>query len=99
MPLSLIVLVAGMTQVFFLGRSKYLFSDTERTMDCQRIESLLTEAKTYLDRFQSSGKEAARIDAQQKAIQLVHALERPRDAILKLSFSVSLTGKHGLGNG
>lgn len=57
-------------------------------MDIQQLQYLLAETKTSLDAFQSDGLEKSRVDAQVKALQLAQALERPRDAILKLSCAV-----------
>lgn len=60
-------------------------------MDIQRIETLLTETQAGLDRFKASGEsETSRVYTQEKAIQLARALERPRNAILKFSYSVAL---------
>ena len=63
---------------------------TTRTtsMDSQLIAGLMTDAQTSLDAFQSTGTEKARNEAHDKALRLARALEQPRDAILKLSFSV-----------
>jgi hypothetical protein len=57
-------------------------------MDIKQFQNLLAETKASLDAFQSDGLEKSRIDAQEKALQLARALERPRDAILKFSFSI-----------
>jgi hypothetical protein len=57
-------------------------------MDIQQLQNLLAETKAALDAFQSDVLEKSRIDAQDKAFQLARALERPRDAILKLSYAV-----------
>lgn len=57
-------------------------------MDVQQLQSLLGEKKASFDAFQSDGLEKSRIDAQDKALQLARALQRPRDAILKLSYAV-----------
>jgi hypothetical protein len=59
-------------------------------MDIQHLQSLLAEAKTSLEAYQLTQADTFRIEAQEKAAQLARALERPKDAILKLSFSVSI---------
>lgn len=59
-------------------------------MDFAQINSLLSEVKASIDKFQSNGVDDTRIEALEKVLQLARALEQPRDAILKLSFSVSL---------
>ncbi|KAK2758360.1 hypothetical protein FQN54_004209 [Arachnomyces sp. PD_36] len=56
-------------------------------MDQVLIQNLLAEAKTNIDLFQSDGTEISRIRAHEKVLQLGRAIERPRDTILKLSFS------------
>ncbi|OGE52135.1 hypothetical protein PENARI_c011G04588 [Penicillium arizonense] len=56
-------------------------------MDIQPLQSLLAEAKTSLEAYQLTQADTFRIEAQEKAAQLARALERPKDAILKLSFS------------
>lgn len=60
-------------------------------MDLQLIQRLFAETKSSLDAFQSTGGENSRLDAHEKALQLARALDKPRDAILKLSFSVRHT--------
>jgi hypothetical protein len=60
-------------------------------MDFQLAQRLLAETEASLRAFQSSGSEISRMDAHEKAVQLSRTLERPRDAILKLSFSVRMT--------
>ena len=57
-------------------------------MDSQLIAGLMADAQTSLDVFQSAGTEKARNEAHDKVLRLARALEQPRDAILKLSFSV-----------
>lgn len=57
-------------------------------MDTQKSLGLLAKTQESLALFQSTGTKTARLDAHEKAIQLARSLERPRDAILKLSFSV-----------
>ncbi|PLB54871.1 S-adenosyl-L-methionine-dependent methyltransferase [Aspergillus steynii IBT 23096] len=56
-------------------------------MDFELINNLLAEAKASIDEFQTNGVEDTRIEAHEKVVQLARALEKPRDAILKLSFS------------
>lgn len=58
-------------------------------MDIQHLQRLLAETKTLLDSYESTQTDAVRVEAQEKAAQLARGLERPRDAITKLSFSVS----------
>lgn len=58
------------------------------TMDVQQIQGLLDQTKASFDDFKSTKAEASRIQAQEQALKLARALERPRDAILKLAFSV-----------
>lgn len=60
------------------------------TMDVQLVQNLLTDTQAFLQAFQQNGSEIARIEAHEKAVNLARALEQPRDAILKLSFSVYL---------
>lgn len=57
-------------------------------MNPQKSLGLLAKVQESLALFQSAGTETARIDAHEKALQLAGSLERPRDAVLKLSFSV-----------
>lgn len=59
-------------------------------MDLALINNLLSEAKASIEDFQSNGVEDTRIEAHEKVLRLARALEKPRDAILKLSFSVSV---------
>lgn len=61
---------------------------TTASMDSQLIAGLMADAQASLDVFQSTGTEKARNEAHDKALRLARALEQPRDAILKLSFSV-----------
>ncbi|CAI7641062.1 unnamed protein product [Penicillium discolor] len=56
-------------------------------MDIQHLRSLLAETKALLDSYESNKTDTVRVEAQDKAAQLARALERPRDAIIKLSFS------------
>lgn len=58
-------------------------------MDFQHLQNLLAEAKASLDSYELTQSDTSRVEAQEKALQLARALERPKDAILKLSFSVS----------
>lgn len=57
-------------------------------MDIQHLQRLLVETKALLDSYESTQTDAVRVEAQDKAAQLARALERPKDAIVKLSFSV-----------
>ncbi|KAJ5683042.1 hypothetical protein N7462_006207 [Penicillium macrosclerotiorum] len=59
-------------------------------MDFQIMQSLLEEAKILIDDFQMTGVDSSRLQAQEKAIQIVRALERPQDAILKLAYSPAI---------
>ncbi|KXG53248.1 Plant methyltransferase dimerization [Penicillium griseofulvum] len=56
-------------------------------MDIRHLQSILAEAKAALDSYGSNQSDSFRVEAQEKAVQLARALERPKDAILKLSFS------------
>ncbi|KAJ5476700.1 Plant methyltransferase dimerization [Penicillium sp. IBT 31633x] len=56
-------------------------------MDFQHLQNLLAEAKASLDSYELTQSDTSRVEAQEKALQLARALERPKDAILKLSFS------------
>lgn len=58
-------------------------------MDIQHLQRLLVETKALLDSYESTKTDTLRVEAQDKATQLARGLERPRDAITKLSFSVS----------
>jgi hypothetical protein len=58
-------------------------------MDVQHLQRLLAETKALLDSYELTQTDTLRVEAQDKATQLSRALERPRDAIVKLSFSVS----------
>ncbi|KAJ5689626.1 Plant methyltransferase dimerization [Penicillium macrosclerotiorum] len=59
-------------------------------MDIQRIQELLEKTKASFDNYKSNGVEASRIEAQEQAFRLARALERPRDAILKLAYSPAI---------
>jgi hypothetical protein len=52
------------------------------------VEYLLKETVTRVEKYASSGNESARVDALDQCLKLSRALEKPKDAILKLSFSV-----------
>ncbi|KAJ6189837.1 hypothetical protein N7519_004745 [Penicillium mononematosum] len=56
-------------------------------METKHLQRLLAEAKTALDSYELTQVDTCRVEAQEKAAQLARALERPKDAILKLSFS------------
>lgn len=60
------------------------------TMDVQLVQNLLADTQASLQAFQQNGSDISRIEAHEKAVNLARALEQPRDAILKLSFSVCL---------
>ena len=59
-------------------------------MDTERIQSLLTEAQSSLSVFQKTQGETSRADALEKVTKLARALEKPKDALLKLSYTVSI---------
>lgn len=58
----------------------------------QYVQSLSKDVQTSLDALQQAGSngaaDPARVDAHEKVLELARALEKPRDTILKLSFSV-----------
>ncbi|PWY84759.1 S-adenosyl-L-methionine-dependent methyltransferase [Aspergillus heteromorphus CBS 117.55] len=56
-------------------------------MSPESIQPIWAEVQSSLEAFQSSGTESARIDALEKASKLTRALEKPRDAILKLAYT------------
>lgn len=62
---------------------------TTLNMETKHLQTLLAEAKALLDSYELTQTDTSRVEAQEKAAQLARALERPKDAILKLSFSVS----------
>ncbi|KAJ6004204.1 S-adenosyl-L-methionine-dependent methyltransferase [Penicillium canescens] len=51
------------------------------------IEYLLRETTTRVEKYASSGNESARVDALDQCLKLSRALEKPKDAVLKLSLS------------
>ncbi|KAA8644983.1 hypothetical protein EYZ11_008712 [Aspergillus tanneri] len=51
------------------------------------ITDLIAEVQSSLEAFQSNGQEELRLQAHEKVLRLARALEKPRDAILKLGFS------------
>ena len=59
-------------------------------MDIQHIQNLLEETRRSIDLLQSNGGETARTSALENALKLSRALEHPRTAILKISYTVSL---------
>lgn len=59
-------------------------------MDHNTIKKLLVEVQASLDVYQSDPTDTSRVEAQEKALKLARALEKPRDAILKIAYSVSL---------
>ncbi|RJE21421.1 O-methyltransferase [Aspergillus sclerotialis] len=59
-------------------------------MDTERIQHLLTEAQSSLSVFQKTQAETSRADALEKVTSLARALEKPKDAILKLSYTPSV---------
>ncbi|KAF7596037.1 hypothetical protein BBP40_003817 [Aspergillus hancockii] len=59
-------------------------------MDPEAIQKLLADVQSLLGVYQSDGTEAARAEAQEKALKLARALEKPRDAILKISYSPTI---------
>lgn len=64
------------------------FSLITGTMDVKLVQNLLAGTQASLQAFEKSGSDISRIEAHEKAVRLARALEQPRDAILKLSFSV-----------
>lgn len=60
-------------------------------MDTLQIRSLLEQTKVALDDFESTKAETSRIQAHEQTLKLARALERPRDAILKLAYTVRMT--------
>ncbi|KAE8148351.1 S-adenosyl-L-methionine-dependent methyltransferase [Aspergillus avenaceus] len=59
-------------------------------MDPKAIQKLLEDVQTSLNTYQSNPTETSRVEAQEKALNLSRALERPRDAILKISYSPTI---------
>lgn len=60
-------------------------------MDTNTIQKLLRDVQESLDTYQSDTTETSRVEAQEKALKLARALEKPRDAILKIAYSVSFS--------
>jgi hypothetical protein len=58
-------------------------------MNVDLARSLQNEITASLDLFESTSSEQYRVDAHEKALQLAQVLTRPREAILRLSYSVS----------
>ncbi|KAL4892622.1 S-adenosyl-L-methionine-dependent methyltransferase [Aspergillus ambiguus] len=56
-------------------------------MDTARIQNLWMEAQASLATFQSTKTEASRIEALEIVTNLARSLEKPRDAILKLTYT------------
>ncbi|OGM50633.1 O-methyltransferase [Aspergillus bombycis] len=56
-------------------------------MDIDTIKKLLVDVQVLLDAYQSDATETSRAEAQEKALGLACALEKPRDAILKIAYS------------
>ncbi|KAB8271650.1 S-adenosyl-L-methionine-dependent methyltransferase [Aspergillus minisclerotigenes] len=56
-------------------------------MDHSTIKKLLIEVQASLDVYQSDPTDTSRVEAQEKALKLARALEKPRDAILKIAYS------------
>ncbi|GKZ79986.1 hypothetical protein AnigIFM56816_004195 [Aspergillus niger] len=56
-------------------------------MNTESLQGIWTDVHSLLEAFQADGTEYNRIDALEKATQLVRALEKPRDAILKLAYT------------
>jgi hypothetical protein len=52
------------------------------------IQNLLADVQSSLQDFASDGAEASRKEALERVLKLAREIERPRDAILKLGFSV-----------
>ncbi|OQE17284.1 hypothetical protein PENSTE_c021G06470 [Penicillium steckii] len=59
-------------------------------MDTLQIRSLLEQTKVALDDFESTKAETSRIKAHEQTLKLARALERPRDAILKLAYTPAI---------
>lgn len=65
-------------------------------MATDQLQSLWADAQTSFEALQKAQSETARIEALAKVTKLQRALEKPKDAVLKLSYQVSLTLKHTL---
>ncbi|KAJ5365282.1 hypothetical protein N7517_008168 [Penicillium concentricum] len=59
-------------------------------MHIKQIQGLSELTHASINEFVSTGAEASRVQAQERALQLSRALERPRDAILKLAFTPAI---------
>lgn len=59
-------------------------------MDIQQIQSLWANTQASLAGFQKDQSETCRKEALAQVTQLQRALEQPKDAILKLSYQVSM---------
>lgn len=57
-------------------------------MDIQQVEALLEQTTAAFNELKSAQNESTRIHAQEQALKLARSLERPRDAILKLAYTV-----------
>ena len=60
-------------------------------MDFAQIQTFLEATKSSVDLYLSNGNDESRIQALDKVSHLCRALERPKDAILRLGYSVSHT--------
>lgn len=74
---------------FFPHRPSLSQSTFIDTMNTDSLQKIWTDVQSSLEAFQADGTEYNRIDALEKATQLARALEKPRDAILKLAYTVS----------
>lgn len=59
-------------------------------MNTESLQNIWTDVQSSLEAFQADGTESNRIDALEEATKLARALEKPRDAILKLAYTVGL---------
>ena len=57
-------------------------------MDTDTIKELLIDVQVSLNAYLSDARETSRVAAQETALKLARALEKPRDAILKIAYSV-----------
>ncbi|KAE8153614.1 S-adenosyl-L-methionine-dependent methyltransferase, partial [Aspergillus avenaceus] len=59
-------------------------------MDHAKIKSLLADAQSSLQAYEADEVEATRKEALERVLKLARAIEKPRDAILKLGFSPTI---------
>lgn len=87
---------SGVVGPAFLHNPPRTNSIISTIMNAEPIQEIWTEIQSSMEAFQAAGTEFTRIDALEKATKLARALEKPRDAILKLAYTVSLRKQNWL---